>query len=566
MTDHSRKHNLEFGLFVLAFGLALALRLLRLGELPLNDNEARLALQALDLTRGIKSGMGPLPAYINLTALVFYAVQASNFAARFVPAVFGALLTTIPYGFRDRLHSKPAILLAFLLAIDPGFLGLSRQAGGPTIAICALLLAWSAWRKSNMRAAGIWAGVALLSGPALWPGILGLIVANGLIRGFFVRESHTADSTNTARRPLLELAAYTAGTYFILGSFFLLASGGLSAGMTGFTAYFSGWLDFTDVQINRLLISLVAYELLPVLLAIAGLLRGIYKKDELTISLGVWLAAALVLCLAYPSKVVADLAWVIVPILVLAARELSVYFVAIKEGAWETIGMAVFTAAILTFAALNYAAIAMTQIDQTATQVRWWVLLGSLGLLVISILMVAFGWSRSTAVQGGLWGTLVVFLAFTFSNAMASADLRTYKTTETWPTSPQIGQSQTLISQMNELSRWKAGTINSLDVNIVGVDSPALLWILRDWPVSVSSGLTLSGSPSIVIASEQFVATSIENTYRGQDLIWRTYPAWNQGLLADWLNWSILHRFPSGEEKLILWVRSDVFIDSQNNP
>ena len=76
----------------------------------------------------------------------------------------------------------------------------------------------------------------------------------------------------------------------------------------------------------------------------------------------------------------------------------------------------------------------------------------------------------------------------------------------------------------------------------------------------------LSKSPSLVIASAKFPSTSIETTYRGQDLTWRKYPAWNQGLPADWLRWSILHDFPSGDEKIILWARSDVFIDSQNNP
>ena len=124
MTDHSRERNLEFGLFALALGLALALRLLRLGELPLNDDESRWALQALDLTRGLRTGMGPQPGYVTLTALVFFVIQAGNFAARLVPALFGAALSIVPYYFRDRLGSKPAIVLAFLLALDPGFLGL----------------------------------------------------------------------------------------------------------------------------------------------------------------------------------------------------------------------------------------------------------------------------------------------------------------------------------------------------------------------------------------------------------------------------------------------------------
>jgi hypothetical protein len=135
-----------------------------------------------------------------------------------------------------------------------------------------------------------------------------------------------------------------------------------------------------------------------------------------------------------------------------------------------------------------------------------------------------------------------------------------------WSGGAYTGQAKTLINQMNELSRWKAGLNRSLDITILDVDSPALRWSLRDWPVNFSAGTSLSGSsPSIVIVSDQFPAAEFEKTYRGQDLILRSHPAWDNGLLKDWLRWSILHQFPHTDEKIILWVRNDVFIDFQNN-
>ena len=130
MDDQSR-HRLEYGLYLLAFGLALALRLLRLGEIPLGDDEARWALQALDLVAGQHSGMGFQPAYVVVTGMAFFILQASNFAARLLPAIFGALLCLAPFKFRDILGQKPALVMAFLLVYDPGFLALSRLAGSP---------------------------------------------------------------------------------------------------------------------------------------------------------------------------------------------------------------------------------------------------------------------------------------------------------------------------------------------------------------------------------------------------------------------------------------------------
>ncbi|MCX6067145.1 MAG: hypothetical protein NT121_15550, partial [Chloroflexi bacterium] len=253
MTDNTRERNLEFGLFALAFGLALAIRLLRLGELPLTDDEARWALQVFDLTKGLQPAIGPQPGYVALTGLVFFVMQASNFAARFVPALFGALLTLTPYYFRDRLGGKPALVLAFFLAIDPGFLALSRLAGSPIIAVVAVLFGLGLWRAGNIRAAGIWVGLALLSGPSLWAGLLGLGVAYGLLRGLFVREEQ-ASKISFDRKIILTTAAYAAGTYLLLGSFFLLLPGGLSAGLAAIPAYFGGWIDFSDVPAVRLLI------------------------------------------------------------------------------------------------------------------------------------------------------------------------------------------------------------------------------------------------------------------------------------------------------------------------
>jgi hypothetical protein len=406
-----------------------------------------------------------------------------------------------------------------------------------------------------------------LGGPQLLAGILGLAVANGLLRGFFVKEKEVelVQFAPFDRQKAITFAAFTAGTYIILGSFFLLATGGLSAGLAAIPAYFSGWLDFTDVPAWRLLLGLASYELLALLLAIIGLVRGITKRDEMTISLGIWLAVALVLALAYPSRQVADLVWVLVPLLVLAAVEISNYILPIQDGNWETLGMAAFTVAILIFAALNYSAIALVSMEQTALQLRWGVLLGSLALLALSVIMVGYGWSMSVAIQGSLWGALTVLAVYSLSTAFAAGGLRTYRTIEMWPTGPYTKQANPLISQLNEFSRTKAGVNASLDITIAGVDSPSLRWVLRDWTVSLAPGLVFSGTPSIVIATDQFTNPDIESAYRGQDFIWRTYPAWNQGLPNDWLRWSILHEFPQGDGKIILWTRSDIFIDSQNN-
>ncbi len=573
MTEQSREHNFEFALFGLAFILALALRLFRLDVLPMGDVEASWALQALNLSKGLRPEIGAQPAYVIFTGLLFYILPVTNFTARLVPAISGALLCLIPFLFKDKLGIKVSVILAFFLALDPGFLALSRTAGSPILALAAFLFALGYIYRGQSAQAGVLLGIALLSGPILWPGLIGLGLAASLQKGLF---SKNLSGDNQTPAPILHahgtlkkwttIALSAAGTYVLLGSLFFLVPGSLGSGLDSIPAYLKSWVNVSDVPITRLILGLVFYEILALVLALIGLVRGIIQRDRLVIFLGFWLLTSAILAIANPSRTTADLIWLLVPLLTLAAQEVSRNMLPVLDGALETIGMMVFTVAILVFSYINYSAIALTSMDQVAFQLRVWVLIGAVSLLAISIVLIAFGWSFPVAFQGSTWGVFLVLFFYTISTAMAAGELRSYQTLELWHSGPYAGQVQVMTRQLDDLSRWKTGVAKSLDVTLAEIDSPAILWALRDWQVKTIPDANLSDqTPSIVIAPDQFTSTEIESSYRGKDWILSTNPAWNQGLISDWLRWSVLHVFPQSNEKIIMWVRSDLFLDFQNN-
>jgi len=578
MIDSSRRPNLETILFVLAVLLAFALRLLRLGEIPLSDDEARWAMQAFDLTKGLHPAIGPQPIYVLLTALVFYVSQASNFAARLIPALAGSALVFAPMFFRDRLGSKAALVLSFVLALEPGLLGMSREAGSPIIVLSAVIFVFGFWRTGNLRAAGILAGVALLSGPALWPGLIGLAIAYSLSRGLFSSDETESEMEQPLfdRQSLITVGAYALGTYLALGSLFLLVPGGLGAGLASIPTYLQGWLDFSDVPAMRLLTALTFYQVLAIVLAVASLARGIGQHDRLVMSLGLWLLVSLVLAIVYPSHQVSDLVWALIPLWTLASIEAAHHLIPAQDGVWGTLGMMALTLAILFFVGTNFVTVSLvaldTQtvarsfgpIDLTAPQVYWLVILGALILLAASVALVAYGWSIQVAVQGSLWGLLVAFFIYTFSASMGAANLRTQRTLELWPSGLRTIQANALLDQMNDFSRTKIGVAQALDVSVAGVDSPALRWLLRNWDAAYSSEPTLTGNPAFVIASDQLSAPELDSAYRGQEFVLRNNPGWNAMQSVDWLRWIILHQAPEEQKKIILWTRSDIFTDSQN--
>jgi hypothetical protein len=72
-----RRFRYETILYVCAFLLALAVRVIKLGASPLADSEAAWALQALGVAQGARPLLGSQPAYILMTSVLFYLLGAA---------------------------------------------------------------------------------------------------------------------------------------------------------------------------------------------------------------------------------------------------------------------------------------------------------------------------------------------------------------------------------------------------------------------------------------------------------------------------------------------------------
>ncbi len=123
----NKKWTAESGLYLAIILLALAVRLLRLGQNPLSDAEADLALRALALARGETVSFGAQSGYVVLTGGLFYLFQSSAFLARLLPALFGSLLVGMPFLLREQLGRKAGLLFALFLAVDPALVAASAR-------------------------------------------------------------------------------------------------------------------------------------------------------------------------------------------------------------------------------------------------------------------------------------------------------------------------------------------------------------------------------------------------------------------------------------------------------
>jgi hypothetical protein len=573
-------------LYLIAFLLAAALRFIQLGALPLTDTEATWALQALSAAQGEKTLFGGQIGYIALTSLPFYTLESTNFLARFWPAFVGSFIVFLPYFIYKSPHPNlppkgegkvlsplggeqregAAIITAFLLAIAPGLVAVSRQANGTMLALTFGAFAWGMWKNNNPKWAGIFAGIALLGGASVWMALLGIVLTWALAQNLLPEE----DVDETEARPnqagirkddLKTAAIFMGGTILLISTRLFLSPNGLSAWFTSLADYLRGWRFASGVPALRIFGGLLAYYPLALFFGTIASVRGLLEKNRFSLALSLWSIIAFTLTLIYPARQVSDLIWAVLPLWVLSATEIVRYFRMPRYDRNETFGVFALTFILLIFSWLNLAKTGLLPQNFEFTNQHQLLLAGSLALLFLSLTLIAYGWSVEVATLGGVWGILLALGIYTLGTAWGATGLRTPKGVEIWDSAPRVAQAGLLYQTVADISTWSRGDDQALNIVITEINSPALNWVLRNHYVEEALSLDPSSTPDLVITPKT-EDIALAASYRGQDFIWRTSPDWLT--MNSWAKWMVLREVPKQSEEIILWARNDLFFDSQN--
>jgi hypothetical protein len=560
-----------------AFALALLLRLVMLGASPLSESEAALALQSLAIAHGAHPVLAGQPGTLLVSAAIFFTFGSSNFLARLWPALAGSLLVFVPLGFRKQLGGRAALVLAFFLAFDPGLVALSRQVGSPLPAITFTLLAVAFWLSRKPLWAGIAAGLALLGGPQTWAGLIAAGLALAIAALFnrpmarVDRVESRSDEDGQAPAPSGWLTTGVAAllTLGLVGTLFWLAPEGLGAVGASVATYFAGWTSASGVSAGLLLAALLSGEILFILLAIWGVVSGIRQRSRVDAGLGIWALAALALAFLPAGRQAGGLAWALIPLLALAARGAAALQFGREES--ERIPAWVYTAAVLFllgFIWLNYTGVLNAwKANDERLGAHSAALSGGIVLLVVATFLVGWGWSKVVAVQGVLRGVLIALVVYEISAATSSAGWRLTPPADLWGSYPRPEQARFLGETVGDLSYWRTGDREAIDLTVLGIDSPALEWSLRGMGQAQTAALLGStAQPSLVIAPQQEQTPQLAASYRGQNLVWDVSPDWSAMDALDWLSWIAFRTAPQKQTTVILWARSDVFLGAALSP
>jgi hypothetical protein len=570
--------NLEHIFYNLALVIAVILRFVHLGNQALSEYEAGWAMQALHVSQGMHPAIGANPAYVHLTAILFYIFGATTFLARFIPALAGTALVLGAWLLRPHIGRVAAIILAFGLAIDPGLVAMSHLAGGPMLAIAFLLIAMGLWLNSRRAEAGFLAGLALLSGASLWSGLLGLALTwllsprkkTAVPRQEEEPESETQQE-DAPKKTRLNWAEYRpailwgAGSLVVFGSLFLLSPKGLPAILTSFGDFLRGWWTLSGVPAWQPLLALPAYEILPIAFGIAAAVRALRNRQMDILRLTLWALVAIILVLIYPGRSTGDLTWASVPLWILAAIELSNHLDFQEVNLLEVAGTLALVLTFVIFGWLNLAN--MTNMDWSGDQIQTRIyLLAAVALLIfLGLLLVATGWSIRVARLGGVWSAFIALTLFTVAMSTGAASLREPLTMELWQPLPRSGRVDIIVKVAGQISDLNKGYAAQLPVTFLNLDSPALQWSFRDWSVEVVQELPTDSTAALIISPG--TELNLAAQYRGEPLTLHEAPDWAKTTTRDWLKWFIYRQAPLQRENVILWVRDDLMLDSQNgNP
>lgn len=596
----NKNHWLDYEtlLYAGAFLLGLLIRLYNLGAAPLSDYEASWALQALQISQPANfpepAAIGPNPGYVLLTAALFSLFGSSDFTARFLPALAGSLIVFLPMIILKFSGDKYiqqtgkirwiGIILAYGLAIAPGLVTISRQAGGPMLALGFSLLALAFWLIRQPVLAGFCAGIAIISGPDVWLGMLVTGLAYGLtllisriqqryaVSGIeeAPEENQVPPGTSDQENSILKKNSWrdfmiAFGTTIILVStLFMLYPRGFGAWFNSLISFINGWFTPSGIPVSRMLAGLFFYELLGVLFGTAMILWMVFhisnnpQSRNPLVFLIAWVLIGLIVILFYPAQQVNQLVWILVPLWTLAIMMIGKFVIGEKI---NPVSILMGFILVVLSGLLWYTIASTTRIpgDYTNIGVQIAVLVGILSMGALITGLISIGWSWRVSRTGLVLGLSVAVCIYLASVLWSASQTRHNKPQELWVTNPSPGQERLLDKALGELSAWNTGFKQSIDITSI-VDTPSLRWALRNYPnTRFLAHLDRDELPSIVITRLDDEVPAISASYRGEDFHWWVNPGWTGALPPDFPRWFAYREAPLIYDKIILWSRVDLF-------
>ncbi len=570
--------------WVLVALMALGLRAISLGAAPLDDAEAAQAMAAWHLVSPTASGGGVIgsPLLFGGAALAFALTGATNAGARFLPMLAGVLLALSPLLFRQRLGRFPALTASLLLAISPTAVGASRRVDGVGLSMLVLVLALAA---ADRFLSGRGRGYAALAGAALGAALLAdfgtpaalLSLLLGVAFAIFTDEEDrlTRDRLQAlaADVPWGRAALGMALVVALGGTLLFIAPVGLGSAADQITRFLRGLTQPTP-GVTYLGAQLLLYEPGLLLFGLVGAWLASQSMEPGQRFLAGWAVAGVFVALLYRGAQPPDGLWAVVPLAALAGMAAGDLLEMTTDGpAW---GVWAETAGAIALLAMMFASLSQylraphslplsqNAAGQLAVSLPLDLILVTLwaGLFVILWLTMSSLWGQATAWRGMGQAALIIAAGLALGQSGTLAWVRATSPFEPFnaaPGQPALDRLRDTAAQIGELS---VGDRYDVPITMQTDPSGAVAWALRDFRVATYvDHVDPTVDAVLVVTPVEGADPALGSSYVGQAFV--TTRSWSAGGLSvpDAIRWILYRSAPNqpAEQKVILWVREDVF-------
>lgn len=563
----------EVALYIALGVVALGLRLMSLGERPLDTTEASQALAAWQFVSGQDvTGILYSPVMFLGNVVTFALFGASDFSARLVPALFGMVLVLAPILYRRLLGRWGALMASAFLAISPTAVYYSRHLSGDIAVIpCALIILGLKTRFVEDHDVTALDGVALAfammltAGPGTYT-----FVAVGLIFALIVfvsarlgRGGEDWDRLMEARRALGEHKALGGRLLLMFCLTVLLVGTCLLTYFPGFQMVidqFSAWTGQMGpvaggVPWYQHLLLLLVYEPLILVFAAIGIVFAFMRRNIWTTFLVFWGIVVLYAYTLFGGKSSGDLLLALGPLALLAGLTAGRLIEStIKEGLWEVEGL--FSGIVAPIGV--YLMLQFSSYGYTGQMPYLW-LFGVGVLLALGLLAGYLFWLGLQAAGRSLGLAALGFLILiTWGTNWNLNYVHVSDPREILINHPTNKGMRDLVTAVEEISAWRSGDRHELPLRVVDLDDPVVKWYFRDFR-DVRYGVGSGENPDVqvYITPERFTDPALEETYRGGRYALRSGWFLDTGMGGpDLIKWWLYRQAPPPETlDIVLWAK-----------
>jgi uncharacterized protein (TIGR03663 family) len=562
--------TVESGLYILFVLLAASLRLYSLGGAPLQEGEARLALDAWRFyTGGVAGIRGHSPLLFHAGVFSYLLFGAKDFAIRLLPALAGTALVATPYLLRAQLGRRAALVASALLAFSPSFVFFSRQANGDIVLAAASLALVSGvlnyagtsdWRRLYTLATAL--GLGLLASGAAF--VLLLILAGFLVGPALYRRATSRGVDSPLQRWWSDRPGrgIAVPALCLFAALMLLISTGLLVNLHGIQAtldLFSSWAGhFRPVAGGQpwsyYLSLLFAYELPVLVFGLAGACY-LYRRGIFYTFLICWFGVSLVIYSLMGNKPASGIVLILLPLTLLAAKAIGDLLAGVREGQqwlWARLLLAISLPALFQLL-LQLAAFGDPNNPGDPRNLML-VLLSMFFILclVVVVGLLSLDW-QSALRSGGL--LVLVFLGGLMLRGSWRLNLAMPENPfEILSESTTATDMRNLTRALEDFSNQREEQRHSIAITVTGGENSLLAWYLKDFSnVSFVSELSSALAPVVITP---FPASEQLPEYRGARF--RMESSWRGSAMTghDLVNWYLFRESvqPATYREVVLWV------------